>query len=653
MKKILSFSIILFLSVKLFAQSNDPILLTIDKRDVTKGEFERIYKKNSNIETSEKKSIDEYLDLFINFKLKVIEAENLGLDTNKAFKSELEGYRKQLAKPYLTDKETDEKILKEAYERMQWDIRAGHILVKVDENALPKDTLEAYNKALKIRKRILAGDAFDVVAKEMSDDPSAKTNGGDLGYFTVFQMVYSFESAAYKLNVNDVSMPVKTKFGYHILKISDKRKAKGQIKVAHIMKSTKGATPEIEAKAKNEIFEIYGKINEGQNFEDLAKSSSDDKGSAVQGGVLPLFGTGRMVPEFEQAAFGLEKIGEISQPVKTSFGWHIIKLIEVKPIGSYDEIKADIKANVVKDSRSEMSRKSLVAELKKEYNYTEKIKNVTELIPLFDKSIFEGTWKIPEGKFYFSEVIKFAGCLFMQQNFLVFIEKNQKKTKEIKMEEHITNLFNQFTENTILTYEESMLEKKYPEFNYLIKEYHDGILLFELTDKMVWSKASKDSVGLEKFHKENATNYMWGTRADASVYTCPNMTIAEKAKSIAEKRISKGYTAEEMAAKFVKITNNRDSLVIKIEDNIYSKGDSKKIDATDWLVGTKNIVNENGKIYFVAINKIIEPTPKSLKEAKGIVTADYQTYLEKEWIKSLREKYPVKVDKDVLSTVNQ
>lgn len=653
MKKILSFSIILFLSVKLFAQSNDPILLTIDNRNVTKGEFERIYKKNSNIETSEKKSIDEYLDLFINFKLKVIEAENLGLDTNKAFKSELEGYRKQLAKPYLTDKETDEKILKEAYERMQWDIRAGHILVKVDENALPKDTLEAYNKAMKIRKKILAGDAFDVVAKEMSDDPSAKTNGGDLGYFTVFQMVYSFESAAYKLNVNDVSMPVKTKFGYHILKISDKRKAKGQIKVAHIMKSTKGSTPEIEAKAKNEIFEIYGKINEGQNFEELAKSSSDDKGSAVQGGVLPLFGTGRMVPEFEQAAFGLEKIGEISQPVKTSFGWHIIKLIEVKPIGSYDEIKADIKANVVKDSRSEMSRKSLVAELKTEYKYAENKKNISAIVPLVDKTIFEGTWKKPENVVLDKEIFSFANEKYLQKDFVDFIVKSQKKTKEIKFDEHVNNLFNQFTENEILAYEESMLEKKYPEFNYLIKEYHDGILLFELTDKMVWSKATKDSVGLEKFHKENATNYMWGTRADASIYTCPNMTIAEKAKPIAEKRISKGYSAEEMAAKFVKITNNRDSLVIKIDDNIYSKGDNKKIDATDWLVGTKNIVNENGKIYFVAINKIIEPTPKSLKEAKGIVTADYQTYLEKEWIKSLREKYSVKVDKDVLSTVNQ
>jgi peptidyl-prolyl cis-trans isomerase SurA len=653
MRKILSLSVVLFLCVKLFAQTADQVLLTIDNKPVTIGEFERIYKKNSNIESSEKKSITEYLDLFINFKLKVIEAENIGLDTNKAFKTELEGYRKQLAKPYLTDKETDEKILKEAYDRMLWDIRAGHILVKVDEEALPKDTLEAYNKAMKIRKRILAGEAFDVVAKELSDDPSAKTNGGDLGYFTAFQMVYSFESAAYKLNSGDVSMPVRTKFGYHILKISDKRKAKGQLKVAHIMKTTKNSTPELEASAKNEIYEIYGKIKEGQNFEELAKSSSDDKGSAVQGGVLPMFGTGRMVPEFEQASFALENIGDISQPVKTSFGWHIIKLIEVKPIGTYDEVKGDIKANVVKDSRSEMSRKSLVAELKKEYNYIENKNNLVAINKMVDKTIFEGTWKKSETVKLDNEIFSFANQKITQLDFVSFIEKNQKKTKEIKIEEHITNLYNQFTENTILAYEESILDKKYPEYNYLIKEYHDGILLFELTDKLVWSKASKDTLGLEKFHKENEKNYMWGTRVDATIYDCPNLMIAEKAKPLAEKRISKGYTAEVMAAKFLKITNNRDSLTIKINDNIYSKGDNKKIDAVDWTVGVKNVDTENGKNYFVAINKIVEPTPKTLKEAKGIVTADYQTYLEKEWIKSLREKYKVTVNQDVLSTVKE
>lgn len=652
MKRLLVFIVIAVLYGNLFAQDNNPVLLTIDDKEITKGEFERIYRKNSNIENTDQKSVEEYLELFVNFKLKVIEAEKLGLDTSLSFKNELSGYRKQLAKPYLTDKDADEKILKEAYDRMKVDLRASHILIKVEETASSKDTMLAYNKALKIRKRLITGEDFDKLAKEVSDDPSAKTNGGDLGFFTVFQMVYPFESAAYSLSVGEISQPVRTRFGYHIVKLTDKRQAQGQIKVAHIMKAIPKDYTESQAEeSRKEIFDIYDKIKVGEDFVELAKNFSDDKGSAKQGGILPWFGTGRMVPEFEAAAFALQNIGDVSEPVKTSFGWHIIKLIDRKAIGAFEEVQADLKTKVIKDSRSDFSKKTLIAELKQEYKFAENRKNLADIKKSVNESIFAGKWDAPDTKNMTKELFSFADKKYSQADFINYLSQNQRKTSETPLNDYVNEKFDMFIENEILTYEESVLEQKYDDFRYLMNEYHDGILLFELTDRMVWTKAVKDTVGLEQFHKENMSKYMWDTRVEASIYICPNNAIAAKVRKLAEARIKKGYSADEMAAKFVKITKNRDSLKVDLVDKIYNKGDNKIIDSVNWTVGVSEDIKKDNKVVIVSINKVISPTPKTLQEAKGLVTADYQTYLEQEWIKTLRDKYSFNVNKEVLSTI--
>jgi len=649
MNKLLAIIVFVVTYTNLFCQDNNAILLTIGDKQITKGEFERIYRKNSNVENADQKSVEDYLELFINFKLKVIEAEKLGLDTSRSFKNELSGYRKQLAKPYLTDKNADEKILREAYERMLLDLRASHILIKIEEGS---DTVLAYNKALKIRKRLLAGEDFEKIAKEVSDDPSAASNGGDLGYFTVFQMVYPFESAAYKLNIGEISNPVKTQFGYHILKLTDKRNAKGQIKVAHIMRAIpKNATQETIDEIKKEIFDISTKIKSGEDFVELAKTHSDDKGSAVQGGILPWFGTGRMVPEFETAAYGIENIGDVSEPVQTSFGWHIIKLIDRKSIGTFEEVQADLKTKVLKDSRSDYSRKTLIAELKTEYKFTENRNDFAMVKKIVDESIFEGKWQAPDTKNMSKIIFSFADKKYTQADFVNRLATAQKKTKVIPLNDFINQQFEAYIEDELLDYEEGILEKKHDDFRYLMNEYHDGILLFELTDKTVWTKAVKDTAGLDKFHNENKMNYMWDARVDASMYTCVNSEIAAKVRKLAEARLKKGYTADEMAAKFVKISQNRDTLKVDLEDKVYNKGDNKIIDSVEWTVGLKPDVKKDDKIVVVSINKLIPPTPKTLQEAKGLVTADYQTYLEKEWIKSLRDKYSFNVNKEVLSTI--
>ena len=378
MKKIgILVSVVLMICSNTFAQSEET-LLTINDKDISKEEFERIYEKNkTNLTTGEVTSIEDYLELFINFKLKVFEAQELGYDTLSSFIKEFDGYKKQLARPYLLDNQANEMVIQEAYERMQYEVRASHILIELDAGAEPKDTLVAYNKAIKIRKRILFGEQFEVVAKGSSDDPSVKNNGGDLGYFTAFQMIYPFESAVFNLNIGEISLPVRTRFGYHIIKVTDKRKARGEVKVAHIMLTVpRGSTEEIELQKKELVNNIYHRIKEGEDFTDLAKTYSEDRGSARNGGELPWFGTGRMVKEFEDASFSLEYKGDISKPVKTGFGWHIIKLIDKKDIPSFDEAKAEIKRKVGNDKRSDIARKALINKLKKEYKFYEKQCNV-------------------------------------------------------------------------------------------------------------------------------------------------------------------------------------------------------------------------------------------------------------------------------------
>lgn len=640
MKKLsLLISFILLLGSNLLIAQSEEILLTINDEDITKEEFVRIYEKNkTNLSTGEVTSIDDYLELFINFKLKVFEAEELGYDTISTFIKEFEGYKKQLARPYLLDNQANEMVIKEAYERMQYEVRASHILVKLAPDASPEDTLIAYEKAMEIRRRITHGEPFAVVAKGSSDDPSVKSNGGDLGYFTAFQMIYPFESAAYHLNVGEISMPVRTRFGYHIIQLTDKRKARGEVKVAHIMLTVpRGSSNETEKAKKESINEIYHKIKEGEDFEDLARTYSEDRGSARNGGELPWFGAGRMVKEFEDAAFELKFKGAVSQPIKTSFGWHIIKLIDKKEVPDFDEAKEEIKRKVGKDKRSDIARNALIKKLKKEYNFYEKELNVPVSYDTVDN-----TYKIKQE--YLSSnhslkdtLIAFLNKVYTQDDFINFTKKIRNYQNLNAYQYYL--IYKEFVEEKILEVEESMLEEKYPEYKYLLKEYHDGMLLFEITDDIVWTKAVNDSIGLKKFYKENKKNYLWDERWEGSYYKCPNKDIYNKVSKIINKRnFGKKITNKDLIDQF------GENLLI--ETGVFSKGDNEIIDKMVWKV--KNQASSS----FVIINgKLQEPTPKRFEEAKGTVISDYQEYLEKEWIKKLREKYNIKVHQEVLSTI--
>ncbi len=636
-------------SIAALAQDKDPVLMTIAGKNISRSEFQSIYNKN-NPKNSEadSKSIDDYVQLFVNFKLKVKEAEELGLDTTKDFKNELEGYRKQLAQPYLTDNDVNDQLLREAYERSKTDVRASHILIKLDQNALPKDTIAAYNKVIALRNRVLKGEDFAKLARDASQDPSAKDNSGDLGYFTSMQMVYPFETAAYTLKPGEVSMPVRTRFGYHLIKAVDKRAAQGQILAEHIMiKSSKGQTAQDSIAAKQKIDEIYAKIKAGESFEELARQQSDDKGSAKDGGKLPLFGTGRMVIEFEKAAFELQNDGDYTVPVKTQYGWHIIKRLEKKPIPTFDESKADLKGKVTKDSRAQKSKESLIARVKKENNFKENTKARDEFVALIDTSYFEGTWSKDKAVKLNKELFSIADKKYTQLDFANYLENHQTKRAKIDAGVLVKSTYSQFLDECCIAFQESVLDKKYPEFKALMQEYRDGILLFDLTDKKVWGKAVKDTAGIEDFYQKNKSNYMWEQRVEANIYTCADAKIAEQVRKLIKKQEKANFSNDSLMS----IVNNNSQLNLKIDKGKFVKNENEFIDKVQWVEGISEDIIKNKQVVFVRINKVLQPDVKKLNEARGLVTSDYQNFLEKEWIESLRKKYSVTIDRSVLGTV--
>ncbi len=641
---------------------DDQTLMTVANEKVSKSDFLSIYNKNNvKGEVIDKKSLEEYLELFINFKLKVKEAEELGMDTLTTFKTELAGYRKQLAQNYLVDNDMTDKLIEEAYQRMQKDVRASHILIKLEPGASPKDTLEAFTKALNIRKRIMAGDSFEKLAKEFSDDlsakdkeasgnrPAMKGNGGDLGYFTVFDMVYPFETAAFSTKPGEVSKPIRTDYGYHLIKVTDLKKAMGRARAAHIFVAfPTTSNPEDSLNARKKIYEAYEKLNAGTEYDTLVNQYSDDKATAAKGGVLPWFGVNRMVPEFIVAVSKMAKIGEYSQPITTSFGWHIVKLLDKKEIGTLDELKGEIKQKVNRDTRSQLSKEAVIAKIKSEYGYTEFIKAKEAMIAVMDTTLFSATWDAAKADKKKDVLFTLDTKPYTQTDFAKYLAKDQKTQNHEDLTSYLNAKYKKYTDESLMEYKDSKLESEFPDFKSLMKEYRDGILLFDLTDKKVWSKAVKDTLGLESYYQLNKANYVWGERVHATIFKSKDKDVLEKAWKMADKAWKSGkYDEEKINKKF----NKTEDLVLPSDKGKYSKGDSKLIDQVAFEPGVYKIPDTEGYAMFVVVNQKLTGEIKTLSEARGLVTADYQNFLEKEWIKTLRAKYPIQVNKDVLSTI--
>jgi peptidyl-prolyl cis-trans isomerase SurA len=649
MKNLMRLLLITAVTLNAFAQNSSKTLLTIANEEVRVEEFLSVYNKNRQIgEALDPKTIDEYLDLFVNFKLKVKEAESLRMDQEPAFISELAGYRKQLAKPYLVDTEIGERLIEEAYLRLQTEVRASHILISLSENASPEDTLKAFLKIQKLRYEINAGADFASYASAYSQDPSAKANGGDLGYFSALYMVYPFENAAFTTTKGGVSKIIRTRFGYHILKVTDTRSSRGEVKVAHIMiknnKNTDSETGSDTSLAKNKIEAIYKKlVEENANFEEMAKQYSDDKKSASNGGELPWFGSNKMVESFENTAFGLSQKNALSKPVQSPYGWHIIKLIDRKGLGSFEEEKLALKIRVEKDSRSQLKRSSLVNQLKEEYDYQENELAIAALYSHLQLEPLSGRITLKNSLKSSSMVLfTLAEKPYKLSDFVDYLLVSERTATKVNDVQFVVNdAYSKWSEEQIIVYENANLERKYDDFRLLMKEYRDGILLYELTDERVWSKAIKDTTGLKTYFQSNKHNYMWPPRVKAKVINCLNDKVAKKVAKQLKKKV---VNFEELQAKI----NKRSSLNMVVEDGLYAKGDDDFVDQVAWVQGVSKPIKDNQNVKLVYVEDLLPKQAKLLNDVRGLVISDFQESLQNQWVDELKSKYTVVVNTKVL-----
>ena len=479
-------TLFLIISFAVFSQKKSDVLFSVDGAFVKVSEFKNMYEKNLNvIDDKNQKSIQENLDLYINFKLKLKEAYRLKLNETKTYKREIETYRNQLTAPYLQDIAYLSQLVRDTYYRTKYKINVSHVLVKLSKNSSPKDTLIAFNKINKAREEVLAGKAFDKVALAYSDDQSVKSNYGNVGYFTAFKMVYPFENMAFNTKVGEVSKPFKTAYGYHILKVNDLQLSEGEIEVAHILLTNQSR------KGKLKIDSIYTSLKNGADFEKLVVKYSNDKGTVRKGGKLPKFGTGRMLKPFEEASFKLKNIGDISKPFKTQYGWHIVKLLNKYPVKSFKEMKNELTEKVKAKGGVRMSDLNVLKKLKNEY----KIIEFNEALKVFDLKNIRSSKRDTLQK----TILSINKKEIKQKKFFDYIRNRRHKS--------ILDLFNDFKNEEILTYFKEQLKYTEPSFANALREYEEGLIVFDLMQQKVWNKSSKDTLGIKAYFYKNKANY--------------------------------------------------------------------------------------------------------------------------------------------------
>lgn len=588
MKK-LFLSIIALCSLAVFAE--DKVLLTIDGQPVMQSEFLYIYEKNNQETAIDQKTIDEYLDLFINFKLKVHEAEMQGIDTTEAFIKELASYRKQATPKYMQDTILDEAMMRLSYEHMKVNRRVAHIAVECpmgSPDSLEQAALARINDA---RLRVTTGkpiitkkgkktittpgkpENFGDVALEVSTDPSVQENRGELGWIVPFRYVWPFEKTVYETPVGEVSQVFRTQYGFHIALVEEER-PHTEVHASHIMKMVPRGNDSLSLVKKAELMLLHEQVKAGADFAELAKTSSDDKGSAVKGGDLGWFGHGVMVKPFEDAAFALEP-GQLSAPFESRFGWHIIYLHDKRNIQPYEEMRKDIRTKMMRDERYQEVRKQYIENLRKEYQ----------------------------------------------------LDANMP-------------------DKDVLAVEDANLENKHPELKSLMKEYHDGILLFDVSLKEVWDKASLDTVGITNFFKKNKKQYKWDEpRYKGNVVYCKDKSSMKAAKAILKS------AHKDSVSSYIEHRINVDSVdYVRVEKGMWKPGQNKAIDKLQWKKGDWNPTEEYPYVFLSG--KVLK-APEEYTDERGKVVSAYQDFLEKEWIARLRQKYAVVVNEAALQELKE
>jgi peptidyl-prolyl cis-trans isomerase SurA len=649
--KQLFFGLLLSVSFLSSAQNiKKEVLFTIDDKPYYTDEFSRVYNKNLDLVKDEsQKDLTQYLELFIGYKLKIAKANKLGLQNGESYKTELVSYRTQLSKNYLSDSKVTKELVEEGYQRSLKEIKASHILLMVDENASPEDTLKAYNKIVEIRNRVVKGEGFGTLAVEFSQDPSAKDNKGDLGYFSAFRMVYAFESAAFKTEVGKISNPVRTRFGYHLINVDDIRDNRGEVTVAHIMLvNSKEEKPEEKEANKKKIDDIYQKLLQGENFESLAKQFSDDKSSSSKGGVLARFGSGQLSSEeFENTAFSLTKDNPLSMPFQTKFGWHIAKLIEKHPVRTLDEMKVELENKVSKDDRSRLITNSLNEKLRKKYAVKRDEKLYAALVKTVTNDYYENKWEVPaDTKAFDKKLFAINEKTITGTSFLLHLKAQEKAGLTLKpIAKLVDNFYQKYLDEQLTAYYTDNLEVEFKDFSNVMDEYRDGLLLFDLMEKEIWDRSKSDTIGLKSFYESQKNLYQWKNRFDVIIASSTSMDVIKKAQKLLKQKAAPEKIKEQL--------NTKDKVTVMTNVGVFEEGNDALPKNLKQAEGLSEIVKE-GEYYFVTmVNKFIPGGPKTLEECKGKVINDYQQHLEQNWVAELKKEFSIKTFPEVFESVKQ
>lgn len=634
--------------------SDDPVLFSVGDDDVHLSEFKYVYEK-SNGTTADyaKKSVEEFLDLYKKFKLKVADARALGMEDDAELESELAQYRDQLADKYMSDDAMLDRLTKELYDRMKWDIDVSHILQMVPPNASDEVREKALQNLEDAKDALASGVDFSAVGKKYSQDRSVSSNGGHLGYrrAKLPDGFYELETAIYNTPGGEITSPVHSRLGYHLIKVNGRRPDRGTIEIAHILiRKPRAGDPDT---TKQEIDRIYAKLQSGADFGEMAQQYSEDKNNRRQKGYLGKFKTGTYDPAFEDAAFAISEDGAYSPPVQTEFGWHIIQRISLDTLGDYDSEKRFLEEKVRNDSRYDLAQQAFIARIKKEEDFMKMDVSNEGLLDLMTKKVFSVNWEIPES-YENQDLFSIRDSVYDLKGFLGFLGANldaryQRSVVRDPAAE-IGNILDRYIDHELLDFEKAHLEEKYPEFREIMREYREGIMLFEISKDKIWDRAGQDTAGLCAFYDQHRSDYHTPRTIQYDEFTVNTMSsrvLAKVEKLIRKKKPEKVLKKLNKAADVVKYkvqTAQEEEFADLFEaeanqldkSNIYKKSDK-----------------DSGTTIFGQIEAIEPGKPLEFDNARGTVMSDYQKYLEDRWVTELQEKYDVEINEPVLHSIIQ
>ncbi len=647
--KNISILILFFVAFAASAQKKSDVIMTIGDTPVYTNEFVRVYKKNLDLVQDEsQKSVDGYLDLFVDYKLKVAAAYEQGLHEKPAYKKEFSKYEEQLSRSFLYEDKVTTDLARQAYERGKYDIKASHMLVMTSYDDTPSDTLKAYNKINEALQKAKAGEDFTALVKEYTEERGGAERGGDLGYFGTFSMVHQFEDAAYETNVGEVSEIVRTQYGYHILKVFDKRERSPDVTVSHIMISARkddARTFDPEER----INEIKTLLSQGATFEDLAKQYSEDKSSAKNGGKLNRFSKGQLrSKEFEEVAYSLKNSGAISEPFKSDFGWHIVRLEEKHLPQSFEEQKEVLEKKVGEGPRSKIVTTAVNAKIKEKYSF----KGDDNFRPFFANfitdSILKRKWEYDEN---FSEnqrpIFVIGGDFTVTYgDFAAYLKERQSERGQPKSKARIIeDRYDLFETDHLKKYFRNQLEKTNEEYASVISEYRDGLLIFDVMRLNIWDKAKKDTIGSQAYYNANKEHYKWEKRIDADIIS----SSQEDMINVASTMLANGKSIDEVK----NALNEEGQINIIASSGKYELDDQNLPEQFNVVNGISKAYAQNGNFVVVNVKEIIAPSIKAYDEVKGRVISDFQKQLEVDWMEELRAKHTVVINKKALKKVKK